>query len=125
MEKLFSALTDLVDWAQTGKVKYKSELGDHHHYQYVNYIRAGQSQEDLTYLLYNYALLTKLLIDMVRQYCVRTVTKTGTPQTYTHEFMSIPEEVFEYLVEHKYAKWCEDGIDIYDLKYDYKEDENG
>jgi hypothetical protein len=57
------------------------------------------------------------LVSMVGQYCVRTVKKTGMPDTYTHMFMSTGEQAFEYLVDHGLAKWCENGIDIYDLKW--------
>lgn len=61
--------------------------------------------------------LERLLIDMVKQYCVRTVRPDDTPETYTHDFISVGEEVFEYLVNAGCAEWCENGVDIFNLKY--------
>jgi septal ring factor EnvC (AmiA/AmiB activator) len=46
------------------------------------------------------------LLAMVNQYCARTVRKTGTPETYSHDFMSTGEAAFEYLVDHGLAMWC-------------------
>lgn len=57
------------------------------------------------------------LLSMVNQYCCRTVRKDGTPLTYSHDFMSAGEQAFEYLVQHGLAKWCENGVDIYDLRF--------
>lgn len=58
-----------------------------------------------------------LLLDMVNQYCANTVRKSGMPETYSHSFMSTGEEVFAYLVDHRLAKWCENGVDICELKW--------
>lgn len=57
------------------------------------------------------------LLSMINQYCCRTVKKTGMPDTYSHDFMSAGECAFEYLVSHGLAKWCKNGVDIYDLKF--------
>lgn len=57
------------------------------------------------------------LLSMVNQYCLRTVKKTGEKDTYSHDFMSTGEEAFEYLVSHGLAKWCDNGVDIFDLKW--------
>jgi hypothetical protein len=57
------------------------------------------------------------LLSMVNQYCCRTVRPDGMPMTYAHDFMSTGEAAFEYLVNCGLAKWCENGVDIYDLKF--------
>jgi hypothetical protein len=57
------------------------------------------------------------LLDMVAQYTEKTVRKVGTPETYSHDFMSAGEGAFEYLVENGLAKLCENGVDIFDLKW--------
>lgn len=61
------------------------------------------------------------LLSMVNQYCAKTVRPDGTPETYSHDFMSTGEAAFEYLVEKGLAKWCENGVDIYDLKFQESE----
>lgn len=57
------------------------------------------------------------LLSMVNQYCSRTVRPDGTPVCYSHFFMSTGEAAFEYLVDHGLAKWCENDVDIYDLRF--------
>lgn len=65
--------------------------------------------------LYNEAI--SLLLDMVNQYCAKTVRESNTPQSYSHDFMSTGEDVFEFLVDHGLAEWCENGFDIKNLVY--------
>lgn len=75
------------------------------------------ASKELENLLTTLKKTTELLLDMVNQYCAYTVRKTGTPQAYTHNFMSTGEEVFEFLVEHGLAEWDKNGVDIINLKY--------
>ena len=49
-----------------------------------------------------------LLVDMVNQYCRNN---SDEPTTYSHDFMSTGEAVFEYLVNHGLAEWA-GGEDI-------------
>ena len=51
----------------------------------------------------------ELLVDMVNQYCRN---HSDEPTTYSHDFMSTGEAVFDYLVNHGLADWAENGIDI-------------
>ena len=64
----------------------------------------------------NNATMTYLL-EMVEQYCTQ---KTG--DTYSHDFMSTGEGVFEYLVEVGRAEWCKNGVDICNLKFPQRAD---
>ena len=49
-----------------------------------------------------------LLVNMVNQYCRNN---SDEPTTYSHDFMSTGEAVFEYLVNHGLAEWA-GGEDI-------------
>ena len=51
----------------------------------------------------------ELLVEMVNQYCRNN---SDEPTTYSHDFMSTGEAVFEYLVNHGFADWDLNGIDI-------------
>jgi hypothetical protein len=51
----------------------------------------------------------ELLVEMVNQYCRRDYSDEPT---YSHDFMSTGEAVFEYLVNHGLADWALNGVDI-------------
>jgi len=51
----------------------------------------------------------EFLVEMVNQYCRNY---SDEPTTYSHDFMSTGEAVFDYLVNHGLADWAENGIDI-------------
>lgn len=57
------------------------------------------------------------LLSMVNQYCANKFDEKGVPIRYSHDFMSTGEAAFEYLTDHGLAKWAENGVDIYDLKF--------
>jgi hypothetical protein len=76
-------------------------------------------QDEVNKLRATLAQANENLIEMVSQYCNDGVSN---PVTYSHSFMSAGESAFEYLVSHGLAKWCENGVDIYDLKWPSAED---
>jgi hypothetical protein len=77
---------------------------------YNLHLRLAQTDKDLSDAQYH-------LLSMVNQYCMNTVKKIGTEDTYSHAFMSAGEGAFDYLVGHKLAKWCANGVDICKLKW--------
>jgi hypothetical protein len=50
----------------------------------------------------------ELLVEMVNQYCRN---HSDEPTTYSHDFMSTGEAVFDYLVNHGLADWAENGVE--------------
>ena len=61
------------------------------------------------------------LVSMVNQYCCKRIKPTGLPDTYSHDFMATGEQAFEYLVSRDLAEWCENGVDICNLKWPSRE----
>ena len=52
------------------------------------------------------------LKSMVEQYCRNAPFIDGTPDTFSHDFMSAGECTFEYLVARGLAEYIENGVDI-------------
>jgi phage host-nuclease inhibitor protein Gam len=69
----------------------------------------GKLRADRASLRAELAECQELLVEMVNQYCRNN---SDEPTTYSHDFMSTGEAVFEYLVNHGLAEWDLNGIDI-------------
>jgi hypothetical protein len=102
------ALDELIEYTKSFDDYATSGLGD-------------KASAELASLKARLAEADENLLSMVNQYCAKTVRPDGTPETYSHDFMSTGEAAFEYLVEKGLAKWCENGVDIYDLKFQESE----
>ena len=70
-------------------------------------VSALQTQNEM--LIKAVAECQELLVEMVNQYCRN---HSDEPTTYSHDFMSTGEAVFDYLVNHGLADWALNGIDI-------------
>ena len=70
---------------------------------------AGKAEAEIEVAMHHISMLQELLVEMVNQYCRN---HSDEPTTYSHDFMSTGEAVFDYLVNHGLADWAENGIDI-------------
>jgi len=110
-EKTESALTELLDIAD-----WEFEQEDQQWY-YEGMGNPKKAAAELAQLRADLDEAHENLLSMVNQYCCRTTRPSGTPETYSHDFMSTGEEAFDYLVRKGLAKWCVNGVDIFDLQF--------